>query len=390
MNRNGEEALIINPTQKVVRIAASGAPGCGKSTIIADLKERLSETAWETYATPEAATQLIAAGMLLPEAVAKNDQGRLISYEESIGKATIFNEDICLKNAEISGAKQAVILCDRGVPDIDAYLSFIPHGHQMYEAMLAKWGLSAETAFARYDTVLLLEAAPKEHYTTANNPARKEGYAAAVEIGERFKKVWLGHEHIASIPSTERFEDKRLKALQEVYHSLGLPVPLEREYKYEIKFPCLAHFPVATKTVQIEQAYLSTKIKYEERRIRRRSIGSGSSFYLTNKRPIGPATRAETNESITWRRYYELLRERDPVRGILQKDRTCFLWDNQYFQLDIYRNLDRALCTIEIEVTDAQEKPHLPDFILRLDPRDVTDDPEFKNYELAKHVVQKP
>ena len=61
---------------------------------------------------------------------------------------------------------------------------------------------------------------------------------------------------------------------------------------------------------------------------------------------------------------------------------TCFLWEQQYFELDLFRDPAEGLVLLEIELDDIDQPVSLPPF-LEID-REVTDDPAFLNSELAR------
>lgn len=83
---------------------------------------------------------------------------------------------------------------------------------------------------------------------------------------------------------------------------------------------------------------------------------------------------------------YVLLAEKeaDRKRSVIQKNRYCFLWKNQYFELDIFISPKRlsGLSLLEIELTEENDKIEIPPFLKVI--RDVTEDSEFTNHSLAK------
>lgn len=132
--------------------------------------------------------------------------------------------------------------------------------------------------------------------------------------------------------------------------------------------------------MSIEQAYLQQENEGEELRIRMRRIGDGATCYLTRKRQIGPGVRSETEKIISLEEYMALKSKRDTKREVIEKKRICFVWQNQYFELDIFTR-PRALMLLEIELTDLQTEVSLPPF-LKIE-KEVTGDTKYSNHNLA-------
>lgn len=61
------------------------------------------------------------------------------------------------------------------------------------------------------------------------------------------------------------------------------------------------------------------------------------SYTLTVRRPEVRGQVVEIKTQITSRDYSNMLEQRDPFHLTILKKRRCFLYHNQYFQLDIYK-----------------------------------------------------
>jgi len=372
----------------VVPIALTSGPGGGKTTTLAFLQERISQFGRDVYRNNEMATLLIEQGMRIKAAIAAKDWNKVLFYQKEIMGATLENHQRMHRCAEREG-RPAVILCDRGLPDCRAYLPEGDDGYRMYRELLDEFNLKTEGAWNLYVAVIKLMTAAKgetrPYYTTENNMARDETPELACYLDDRIEKAYNGHPHLIPIQNFEDFEQKKLEVLRAVCRVLGIPMPIEIEKKFRIDYPCFQHFGVDVRTINIEQAYIIFPDKPDEEfRIRSREYDGGQSYFITHKRPVGPKVRVEVEDSIGWRTYYELMARRDPRRGVIKKRRHCFLWENQYFELDSFTNLNRALTLLEVELTDEQKEVVLPPAIRMIE--DVTDNPDFKNYNLALQV----
>ena len=89
----------------------------------------------------------------------------------------------------------------------------------------------------------------------------------------------------------------------------------------------------------------------------------------------------ETEKGITAVEPFGLMRFKDPRCRVIHKDRHCFVYDNQYFELDEFLGMD-GLVVLEIELTEENDKVDLPPFLDVL--REVTGDLNYTNHEIAK------
>jgi len=157
----------------------------------------------------------------------------------------------------------------------------------------------------------------------------------------------------------------------------------EIEKKYLIKMPNLDMLKEKYNAVKSEiiQVYLNSENENEEVRIRQRGDNGSYTYYLTKKIKRDDMSRYEVEEKISKDRYLNLLMNADITRNILKKTRYCFMYENQYFELDSYPfSSDKAI--LEIELTDKNSKITLPSEISVI--KDVTDDERYKNSSIAK------
>ena len=274
----------------------------------------------------------------------------------------------------------AVIICDRGTMDVSAYLPT-----HVWNVLLDSFGWT-EVALRdqRYEAVIHLESAAvgaPDYYTTANNEARLETPEQAAALDRAVQTAWIGHPHLRVIDSSTSFEDKIERIIQAVASVAGVPEKREIERKYLVKegFDADA-LPVPFKTFQIAQTYLKTE-DGSAARVRERR-GEGAAVYPhTVKRYLEGGIREEHEQQITGREYVEYLTDRDPDRRTVRKERRCFLWDGQYFELDTFIEPQPGLTVLEIELETAEDEVRLPPFVEVV--QDVTNDSEYTNFAMA-------
>ncbi|MBQ1437334.1 MAG: hypothetical protein IIZ07_05305, partial [Ruminococcus sp.] len=95
---------------------------------------------------------------------------------------------------------------------------------------------------------------------------------------------------------------------------------------------------------------------------------------------ISELKRVEREESITKEQYEHYISKKEYCQGTISKDRYCFVWKNQYFELDVFPFWDKT-ALIEIELLKENQPYTLPDFLVVL--REVTYEKQFRNKSLA-------
>lgn len=372
--RYGRVKSVTKVGRNVIQIVVTGGPCAGKTTALTKVEQILTKRGYKVIVVAETATELIVSGISPAEFETEFFQDLLISR-------AINKEETALKAAENLAerlGKKVVIFYDRGLMDNLAYMPM-----SMLEKILAKYNMTIATARERYDAVLHLVTAAigaESKYTTKNNKARTEGLKEARALDLKTKLAWVGAPHLRIIDNSTDFEKKMDRFFQEVYTVLGIPVPIETELKFLVEKPAmeLLEGVEGVTKLQITQTYLKSDDPSIERRVRQRGEEGSYVYIYTEKKQISDISREETERRISRREYVTLLKE--GVKSI-QKTRYCFIYQNQYFELDVYPDWnDEAI--LEIELTTENQKVTIPDWIEVLE--DVTTNPDYKNCNLAK------
>jgi CYTH domain-containing protein len=95
-----------------------------------------------------------------------------------------------------------------------------------------------------------------------------------------------------------------------------------------------------------------------------------------------PLIRFEEEEIISAREYRKLMKSRRVDIPPLRKQRVCFVWEEQYFELDVFKDMDLML--LEIELTEEHSIVSLPPWLPII--REVTSEINFRNVEIAKTI----
>jgi CYTH domain-containing protein len=290
-------------------------------------------------------------------------------------------EHIFFQEAKRSG-KPSVVLCDRGSMDNKAFMS-----PELWQKLLTaeKYTL-VELRDGRYDAVIHLVTAAigvPEFYTLANNAARSGSLQQAAIQDEKIREAWLGHPHLRVIGNHTNFEEKIRRVIAIICNIVGVPEPIERERKFLVSNLKLDEIPVKKESIYIEQTYLLSKSGSV--RVRKRGQHDHFTYTYTIKQKLGPGKNIEKEKTITEKEYLDLLIQADPSRQTIKKERTCFLWNHQYFELDHFITPRPGLWLLEAEIETDDEQINLPPFP-KIE-KEVTDDPSYSTAEIAKSMI---
>lgn len=361
--------------KQVPRIVLTGGPCAGKTTALCYLQEKLRDFGFYVIIMPEIPTLLLNSGFTPKENIMPLEE-----FQELILRTMLFLRNEFVSKAQKIQNKKIVFICDRGVMDIKPYM---PDG--MFEKMLLQEGLTIpDVRDELYDDVFHLRTAAlgaEEFYTLDTNPKRFETLEEAKIMDEKTLQSWVGHPHLGIIDNTTNFEGKLKRLLRGICRSLGIPVPLEIERKFLIEPIALNTVGLTYQAIEIEQMYLLNSDPDEEVRIRKRGQDNSFVYYQTKKRALRPAVRVETEKHISAAQYEWSTQYRLPNTCILRKTRNCFVYDNQYFELDVFNNPHVGLSLLEIELTEENDEVSIPSFINVI--KEVTDDLLFSNRILA-------
>ncbi len=162
----------------------------------------------------------------------------------------------------------------------------------------------------------------------------------------------------------------------------------EAHYEIERKFLIAYPDPAALQNMQgcrvrrITQTYLLSPAGVTDR-VREIREGEEVRYIRTTKRRVSSMRAIEEEKELTLAEYGELLAQADPARVPILKTRYAFPYDKHIVEVDLFDAFqDRALAEIELE-SESEEALLPPELKL---VREVTDDPRYKNVNLAKNI----
>lgn len=355
------------------KIVITGGPCGGKSSAKDYIKRYFENKGYTVLFVPETATELITGG------VAPWTCGKNVDHQKCQMKLQLCKEEVFTYAASTMPKDKILIVCDRGALDNLAYMN-----NEEFEETLRYIGKNAVELRDSYDAVFHLVTAAdgaEEHYTTENNAARTETVEEAIALDRRLIAAWTGHPHLRIIDNKSDFKGKMARLIEEIASFLGEEGSYEIERKFLIKRPdtdALKSIPTCH-AVEITQTYLYAE-EGEELRVRKRGENGSYLYFKTRKHGQG-IKRIEEEERIDEATYRELLTHADPAYRPIEKTRYLYACDGQYFEIDLYPTMPNE-AVVEIELCREDIPVCLPECLTLI--REVTNDPAYKNKNLAK------
>lgn len=368
------KAIESKSERQITKIAITGGPCAGKSTALSWINEEFTKKGYKVLFIPETATELITGGVA-PWTCETDIDFQTAILKLQLAKEKIFEEVV----QHLYDAQKVLIVCDRGTLDGKAYIE-----KHNFDKILNNLHLTETQLKDSYDAVFHLVTAAKgasEFYTLANNSARTETIEEAIANDDKIISAWTGHSHFRVIDNSTDFKKKMQRFVTEISNFLGEPTPYEIERKFLIEYPDIAKLEADKNCgkVEIIQTYLKSNDD-KEIRVRQRGNNGSYSYTKTIKQTINGLKRLETEKRLTQAEYINLLMDADTTKHQIRKTRYCLVYNNQYFEIDIYPFWN-DVAIMEIELNNESQTIEFPPQIKII--KEVTDDIEFKNSNLA-------
>ncbi|KAK0083697.1 hypothetical protein PV325_008391 [Microctonus aethiopoides] len=291
-----------------------------------------------------------------------------------------------------SNTRNCLIICDRGAMDASAFIS-----KEKWDLMMATNGWNnVELRDNRYNQIIHMVSAAngaEDFYSTEDHACRSEGVELARELDYKAAAAWVGHPYFDVIDNSQDFESKICRMIECICQKLGIDTgdrlrASSRKVKFLVKgpLPSDSEFP-PFQDFDVVHNYLQTKAPAMQARLRKRGQKGHWSYIHTIRRPKMCGQVVEVKTQLTHRDYLNMLAQRDDAHFTIFKRRRCFLINNQYFQLDIYREPGhprcRGLMLLETYTALSGEelKNILPHFLSI--EKDVTGNPDYSMFNLS-------
>jgi len=165
---------------------------------------------------------------------------------------------------------------------------------------------------------------------------------------------------------------------------------LESERKFLVKFPTswsvLSElFDKLIDVKRIHQTYLKPEGDEPSARVRKTVEGltgeTETVYHYNQKHPVETGVHKEKEHEITKAQYEKYLKKAHPKKVEVAKTRFVFEYNDQTFELDVFKGPLKGLAILEIELEDIDDTVEMPPFLKVI--KEVTDNESFTNYALA-------
>lgn len=342
---------------------------------------------WRVFRVPETATLLLGGGISFP---LLNDEERL-QFQQNLLKTMFQIEDTYFELAATQN-RNCLVICDRGAMDCSAYLpkadwDFILEQNSLNEVDIRD---------NRYDQVVHLVSAAigaEEFYTKSNNKSRTEDIELAQRNDRLVGEAWVGHPYYELIDNSTDFQVKMRRLCRSVTMRLNIPHSEElTDYNF-VKRKFLVDSQQSLEPsednpwprfmdFQVHHDYLPCGSNGPQARIRRRGRHGKWMYTHTVRREVD-SKMVETRTNVTRQIYDQLLSQVDRESNVtIEKTRRCFKWQNQIWQLDIYRSPHPNLMLLETYTALDSAQLAMPDFLTVTE--DVTGESRYSMFNLSK------
>jgi len=377
----------IPPTKRIHKLVLTGGPCGGKTTGQAHLATFFESLGWKVFRVPETATVLMSGGISFGEL----NEEQILDFQEHLVATMMALEDTYFSMAE-KCTQNVLIIADRGTMDASAFIS-----REAWEKILNKLGLEdIEISDNRYNHIVHMQSAAigaEKFYTTEDHAARFEGIELARERDNRAMEAWRDHPYVDIIDNRSDFDSKINRLVDLVVKRIGINVgdrfkANSRKVKFVVSGLCPdSDFPVKFTDFQVVHHYLHSAQKEFQTRLRKRVRNGRATYTFTVRKPELQGQTVELKQPISQRDYNNLLAHRDDNHLPIFKTRRSFLYENQQYQLDIYRAPCHSRCQnlilLETFTTSNDDEliDSLPPFLQV--KKNVTGDPAFSMYNLS-------
>ncbi|XP_038215865.1 TRPL translocation defect protein 14 isoform X3 [Zerene cesonia] len=410
-----------NQSQKIVyKLVLTGGPCGGKTTGQSRLSTFFENLGWKVFRVPETATVLLSGGVKFVDLSPEEAESRLniaggkcrqdckrcaaagLALANQSDCANKFQENLLKTMIQIENTffelgrtcqRNCLIICDRGAMDASAFIS-----KEKWEAMLNanNWN-SVELRDNRYNHIVHMVSAAngaEDFYSTEDHACRSEGVELARELDYNAAAAWVGHPYFDVIDNSTDFDKKMNRLIACVCQRIGIETgdrlnvnAKKRKFLVKTPLPSDAEFP-PFQDFDVEHNYLQSDVRKAQVRLRKRGQKGHWSYIHTVRKFHPNGQSVEVRTQLTHRDYLNMLPQRDDAHFTIFKKRRCFIYNNQYYQLDIYRQPTHPRCRgmVLLETYSAAYDQDallasLPKFLLI--EKEVTGDPAYSMYNLS-------
>ncbi|KAL4453235.1 hypothetical protein ABPG73_022090 [Tetrahymena malaccensis] len=377
---------------EVFKICVTGGPCGGKTSGLVYVQEKMKELGYLVFVVPEAATTIANGGGMLD--MQNYNMVQAIQFQTNLLKLQIRLENTMTQIAKLS-KKKAIVLCDRGLMDGQAYVE-----PKEWAELLSINNLNEVLMRDdRYDLVIHLVTAAlgAEKFYNQQNSARFETAEEAAIMDKKTQDAWLGHpNHVIVDNNVKSFEEKLTKMLNAVKQCVGIE---SSTTKYTRKFllkPNENISPNIPKDLKCQRFFIEDVFlesgeeqgnKKSFRKLRRRGQNQNYAYILSASKVDKISKDTQSSEIqykklLSYREYTFMLSKSDTKRNNLITYRDVFLYQGNVFILDTYLNVKEGFNILKVILKNKNQNVEIPPFLEVV--KEITDDLGYKRSTISK------
>lgn len=197
--------------KNITKIVLTGGPCGGKTSALKIVREYFENKGFSVFIATEAATELMFSG------ITPTNVTNYFDFQDTILKMQMEKERVLLDficNRKVKTKDNVLIIFDRGILDIKAYLSV-----EEFDKLLRLNNLTIDKIAGRYDAVFHLVTTAKgaeKFYGTETNFTRFENLEDAIKTDDRTLDSWKVFKNLKIIDNSTSFDGKMNRLIAEI------------------------------------------------------------------------------------------------------------------------------------------------------------------------------
>ncbi len=351
-----------NQEKQITKIVITGGILSGKSTCCHEVKKHFEKKGYKVVIIPS-----------MESILEENGYTDFNNYEKLL-KSRLEFEKTFNNLIQVIDANKILVLYDRASLDIKSMCT-----KREFTTICNTLAISPEEIRNSYDAIFHLKTIAKRDSTLFDklNDNNKIDSSLAIALDDKIIDTWIAHANYRMIDCCISIENKTKKLIQEIAKFLNEDERFYIEKKYLIHIPDISYLDKlgGCSKVKMTLTYLNGSSERCDIKLLLRDE-DGKKFY----QKIIKGNNQKSTISLSAEEYIDELDNKMIDRKPLIKYRYSFIYHSVYYKIDIFEDKDFSI--LEVDLLSSHEIVHFPSFIEVL--KDVSDDLNYKNYNLSK------
>jgi len=348
--------------KQITKIVITGGMLSGKSTCCREVKNHFEKIGYKVVIIPS-----------IESILEENGFADFNNYEELL-KSRLEFEKTFNNLIQAMDRDKILVLYDGASLDIKSICT-----KREFTNICNTLTISPEEVRNSYDAVFHLKSIAKWDNKLFDklNDNNKIDSSLAISLDDKIIDTWIAHANYRMIDCCISIEDKVKKLIHEIAKFLNEDERFYIEKKYLIHIPDASYLDKlgGCSKVKMTLTYLNSSSEQCDIKLLLRDE-DGKKFY----QKIIKGNNQKSTISLSAEEYIDELDNKMSDRNSIVKYRYSFIYHSVYYKIDIFEDKDFSI--LEIDLLSSHETIHFPSFIKVL--KDVSDDSNYKNYNLSK------